>query len=384
LNDKQLIAIAIIGAAFTPGGLFAADMSGEREFQQRGYLGLGIGISRLKPESSCNCYEVDDDNDFAGILHAGIDLSPRFTLEGYYANLGEAGIGYRTTGQHAGDVEYKHYGVSLLGYLYNSKDAADYADSSDDDEGFYRREGLSLFGRIGLGKMDNRSNLDYRQNAELHLHLGVGAEYGWANGFAARAEFVSYDKDAKLLSLSLIKRFGKATAPMVAAAPAAVVEEPAAMETNAGDTADNAPSGDGSGEAVEARPGTGGPRADAAIVPAHILSDLDLPVVYFSLDGDDLTPQSKKDLEPLVDTLKKYPSMQVDVEGHTDSLGSTDYNMELSRRRAEQVIDYLVGQGVSRNQLVAKPFGESMPVADNSSEDGRRLNRRVTFSIKKY
>jgi len=121
-----------------------------------------------------------------------------------------------------------------------------------------------------------------------------------------------------------------------------------------------------------------------AFIPETILSDLDLPVVYFTLDGHDLTPPSKKDLEALIDILKKYPNMQVEVRGHADASGSADYNLELSLKRANQVVDYLIGQGIPRDQLTARPFGESMPIADNGTEESRRLNRRVTFFIKKY
>ena len=82
-------------------------------------------------------------------------------------------------------------------------------------------------------------------------------------------------------------------------------------------------------------------------------------------------------LDVAAEALRACPNIRTEVEGHTDSIGSEVYNQALSQRRADSVADYLVDHGVSSGRLEAKGFGESNPIADNSTEDGRAQNRRV-------
>ena len=79
--------------------------------------------------------------------------------------------------------------------------------------------------------------------------------------------------------------------------------------------------------------------------------------------------------------LAAHGALVIRVEGHTDSQGDDAYNLELSQRRAQAVVDYLVGKGVDRARLQAKGFGEARPLADNRTRDGRAENRRVVFTI---
>jgi len=176
----------------------------DQDFNGRLYLGLSAGISQLEPLSPCGCQFVDDNEDTTIGLHLGYDLTKRITLEAHYAELGEAGIGLSSTREHQGEVDYTHFGVSALVYLLNNCGEDEY-----DNFGYYAREGLSLYGRIGASNMDNdSSNIIFERQEDIHLHLGLGLEYGFANGFALRGEFISYDEDAKVLTLAIIKRFG--------------------------------------------------------------------------------------------------------------------------------------------------------------------------------
>jgi outer membrane protein OmpA-like peptidoglycan-associated protein len=77
----------------------------------------------------------------------------------------------------------------------------------------------------------------------------------------------------------------------------------------------------------------------------------------------------------------QYPDSLVDVYGHTDSTGADQYNMDLSQRRADAVSRYLISRGVSSARLQAKGMGESYPVADNNTAEGRAKNRRVEVKI---
>ena len=103
--------------------------------------------------------------------------------------------------------------------------------------------------------------------------------------------------------------------------------------------------------------------------------------VTFDVGSYTLKPQFRTTLDKVADSLKQYPNSLVDVYGHTDSTGSSDYNQTLSENRATTVAGYLQTQGITSSRLRSQGFGETMPVADNSSEDGRARNRRVEIKI---
>ncbi len=83
----------------------------------------------------------------------------------------------------------------------------------------------------------------------------------------------------------------------------------------------------------------------------------------------------------VVSILKEYPSISIDIEGHTDSQGNAQHNLELSKKRANAVMDFLTKNGISANRLKAKGFGITKPIADNKTAEGRQKNRRVEFKI---
>jgi flagellar motor protein MotB len=105
--------------------------------------------------------------------------------------------------------------------------------------------------------------------------------------------------------------------------------------------------------------------------------------MYFEVDSAMLKPESTETLQQVLAVLKSKPLLNLVIEGHTDSQGSDKYNLELSQKRAQAVIDWLVKSGIDVNRLIAKGYGESKPVADNSRPDGRALNRRVEISVDK-
>ncbi len=86
-------------------------------------------------------------------------------------------------------------------------------------------------------------------------------------------------------------------------------------------------------------------------------------------------------LEENLKILQDNPTLVIEVQGHTDAIGTDEYNMRLSQARAAAVKKWMVDRGISPDRLVAKGYGESMPIASNSTKEGRQKNRRVVFKI---
>lgn len=101
----------------------------------------------------------------------------------------------------------------------------------------------------------------------------------------------------------------------------------------------------------------------------------------FAHDSDEITTVTKDNLSKLAGTLDKYDDTNILVEGHTDATGTDEYNRELSERRASSVKDYLKDQGIASKRIEDVGYGESQPIADNETTDGRQKNRRVEVAI---
>ena len=112
-----------------------------------------------------------------------------------------------------------------------------------------------------------------------------------------------------------------------------------------------------------------------------LLSTIILQGVNFANDSDVLTGEAMAVLDGAVETLRRYPELKVEIAGHTDSNDSDEYNQALSERRAKAVKNYFLGRALPADSFTAKGYGESQPIADNSSEEGRAANRRVELRI---
>jgi outer membrane protein OmpA-like peptidoglycan-associated protein len=103
--------------------------------------------------------------------------------------------------------------------------------------------------------------------------------------------------------------------------------------------------------------------------------------LLFKLNSADLSDEAKQELRKVGGVLKKYENTQILLEGHTDDTGSDDYNMKLSKRRAQSVSSYLQSEDLPASRLVTKWYGESQPKYANDSEANREKNRRVELAI---
>jgi len=103
--------------------------------------------------------------------------------------------------------------------------------------------------------------------------------------------------------------------------------------------------------------------------------------IFFATDSFSLKPESKGQLKEIVGFMKSNPGLVIEIGGHTDHQGSENYNLLLSGKRANAVVQALVEMGVQLTRLSSKGYGFAIPVADNSTEEGRALNRRTEFKI---
>ncbi len=328
--------------ALCAGVLFATPVTSFAE-ENRFYGGIGFGLSEMKPDTEGTTYSVADSTSMGGKLYLGYDLLDYFSVEGYYSDLGEAKMSPN------GRISYRDLGVSGLLYLLDPGE---------------KRSGLMMFLRAGVGKMYNDTSLNYSRVNDSHFMLGAGFEYGLSGGYSLRLDLDMYDKDARLATLSVMKRFGSKPAPVIIRPP-----EPEQVVDGDADN-DGVPDSKDKCPASEAlvRVDVSGCEMKQVIV---------LKGVTFASNSAELIGDSHTVLDLVAESLKRYQQQQIEVAGYTDDRGNAAYNKQLSLRRAEAVRDYLIKRGVVADNLTASGYGEENPVADNKRKAGRAQNRRV-------
>lgn len=358
-----------------------------QQFDKNIYLGVGALGSTLEPRVNESAFRIAESQSFGGLVSAGADLNTRLSLEGYYRYLGEAGL--RTDSQ-TGTIGYQTVGLSGLLYLFGSQGYT----------GLRNRTGVMLYGRAGVGYLDNSSeDVEFLRLQSTHVTVGAGLEYGFENGFGLRAEFLNHDADARDFSVSIVKRFGRAgevnltpepVVDVVSEAPAEIVNDPVStIADNTGPVAAPIPpppipnwdkDGDGvldtDDQCANTPAGTTVDRSGCSFSGV-------LEGVTFASGSAELTAAATQILDQIVSELAANGKIEIAVHSHTDNRGSAAANMGLSRRRAVSVVRYLADVGgIDLARMSAVGFGESRPVQSNRTEAGRQANRRVEIVVK--
>jgi len=317
------------------------------------YVGLGFGASHLDPDTSgSQIYKVNDRVHSAGSLALGLDLSRHLSIEAQAVDLGRVGF------SSGGTIAYQEFSGSALFYVGG-------------DRGRWKRSGLTAFGRIGGGKLINRTReVPYTKANEFHYLLGLGAEYTFRSGLGLRAEAITFDTDINYGQLGLVYRFGKRRqsklVQTVKADPAPVIEPVVEVP-------------------VAVAPVEPVKPVVAAAIPSTVDACLKLNGVLdgvnFHSNSADLTDQSIEILGGVTEKLRSCETTRILVAAHTDSQGSAEYNQALSERRARTVAKFLGSNGISYSRLRAKSFGERVPIDTNETAEGRSRNRRVELRI---
>ena len=341
------------------------------------------------------------DTDVTYSLFVGYQIVPWLALEATWMDLGNMNVetsgtysyttvnpppaGVPTGGSYSSRTEFESSGPAFsallmlpfmetwnvygrLGYYMGDNELSANFDAQDDRLGT----------PIGAPYAANVSESD---DSGVFL-WGAGVSYTWDQRVSFRLEYTNITdvvelggdnaSDMERFTVGVAYRFGHVEepmapmAPMAAAAPVAVAAAPTkcADADNDGvcDTADrcpNTPAGD--------RVGPFGCSCDVTIR------------THFAFDSAELTAEDRAELERVAVRLKELEFVGGTAIGHTDDVGDEAYNQKLSERRAQAVADFLTAQGVGAGRVTAIGMGETEPLADNATEEGRAQNRRVTI-----
>ncbi|MDZ7877569.1 MAG: OmpA family protein [Saprospiraceae bacterium] len=122
---------------------------------------------------------------------------------------------------------------------------------------------------------------------------------------------------------------------------------------------------------------------DLTLLKLEVGKVITLKNIYFDSDKADLLPRSNVELNKLSSVMLANPTLEIEIIGHTDNVGAADYNLTLSRRRAAQVREFLIENGISPARMITNGFGQTQPIVKNETEGGRQMNRRVEYRILK-
>jgi outer membrane protein OmpA-like peptidoglycan-associated protein len=120
---------------------------------------------------------------------------------------------------------------------------------------------------------------------------------------------------------------------------------------------------------------------DVPLSPIRQGETVILKNIFYGFDSFEVKPESQAELNKIIEFLNSNPSVQIEISGHTDNIGNSQYNQVLSEKRAKSVVDYLAGKGIQINRLSFKGYGSSVPKTGNDTEEGRSINRRTELRI---
>lgn len=329
------------------------------------YLGIGLGQSIMDPQDDDDWQTIEeDDGDTAGYLAVGNRFKPKWFTELRITDLGSV------------DVE-------TIDAANTDTDMVN-VDVTDFSVGYYLlglpEKRFNIYGRLGAGLLnteaeDSLINLDNATFAELIAGIGLQVRLG--ERYFVRAEASTYGEDYQAGFVSINRYFGKSPEPAVVyqepkPEPIAMVQPP--MDSD----------GDGVNDDRDNCPDTpAGALVDANGCAKQITETIrETMYIEFETNKAEVSASSYGDIQRLTTVMTQYPNTKITITGHTDSIGSEDYNQKLSESRAIAVKRVMVETfKIADSRITAIGKGESAPIASNDTAAGRSQNRRVESSI---
>lgn len=337
-SAKIWVALGLLGMGTA--GAQADDINGW-------YAGAGVGQSRSNFNNTGIAAGVgsaataisSSSNDTAYKLFGGYKFNPNFALEGGYFDLGKFGLSSATPALN-GSLKVNGWNLDALGILPIS-------------------DKFSFFGRLGLQDAYTRDSFvgtgvtnANPTNSQINYDAGLGIQYNITPAAEVRGEWETYRindavsgrSNINVYSVSLVFPFGSAPKPVAAAPAPAPAPAPQAVE------------------------------APAAAPEQLTLSAGSL----FDFDKADVKPEGKKSLDKLATDLQSVNYDAISVTGHTDRIGSDEYNMKLSVRRAESVKKYLVdAHGIAPTKIFTTGKGKTDPVTKPGECKGKKATKKL-------
>jgi OOP family OmpA-OmpF porin len=329
------------------------------------YVGIGAGRSQVNIADERIRSQLlgagltmtsidDDDRDLGYTLAGGRKFNRNFALEGGYFDLGEFGFTANTTlpGALIGTLELRGVNMDAIGILPLGEKFSAFGRA-----GVIRAEAKDTFRGTGGVTVVNPNP----EERDTNYKVGLGVQYDFTPSLGLVGEWQRYrvndavgnTGDVDLALVRLVYAFGATrSAPRAAAVSEAA---PAPTQT---------------------------PAPVLVVVPvAQTQQYCGILDIQFEIDRDAIEREEQEKLSVLETFLKKYPETTAVIEGHTDEVGASAENMRLSQRRAESVVSYLANRGIARSRLEAVGYGETRPLADNRTQIGQRLNRRINAVV---
>ncbi len=292
------------------------------------YLGGKLGINHY--QHGCEAWSLDCDKDsFAAGIFTGYQFNENFALEAAYIDLGDAKASYLENGnayQHTGSM--KGLELSVLGSIHLTEKVAAFAKAG-------------AFNWHGSNKgAFNKTNED-----DWAATVGAGLTYQLNDAWQARFEYQYFNNlgndtiggtNAHLTTIGISYQFGRVRPSIVTK----TIVKVAPME----------------------------------------LEEVTFPLLF---DFDKSNLLLTDSLAVVINRLTKYRQAQVILRGYSDAKGNSNYNLALSKRRVDSIVNYLIAAGVNETQIISEYFGEQYPVADNITEEHRHLNRNVKILLPK-
>ncbi len=346
-TKSLVLTAALISSAFFNSAVLAVELSSVKQsiddIRDPFYIGLGLGVSFLKPETNSVAVTLSQDSDVAYKLFGGYQFNDNWAAEFFWADMGQAEASSGST--LVGIVEYQSFGVGGL-YQYPVT------------------ENWDVFATAGIGRLRNSFQLINAERVEdSFIYAGAGVMWNMAKTWDLRAEYDYYDSDAQMLSLNIVKRFGSATSKRIARLENKVQQQVVIASASI---------------------------ASAPVEKQKTCDDyaITLNGVIFAKRSVELTQQSKKALDDVLLRMLELPeAIKFEVRAHTDDIGTELYNYTLSLARARVVRDYFAEHGIALSRIDAQGYGEWRPKKSNETQSGRYVNRRaelLLLGVEKY
>lgn len=318
---------------------------------------IGAGASLLNPDLGQTHYKLQQNTATAVRLGLGYMINPHWQVGISAASLGKAQlIGNNNLPATSAELDYRFLG--LAGSWYPGA-----------NNGHKINGKLNWLLTAGVGQIDNSAKgVNYRRENNYSISFGAGLEYELNRNYSLLLLGESYDKDAALLSLSLVYANHRQAALKKATTKPAITP---VMHLDK--------DGDGIIKANDCCPNT---PADLEVNSrgCPVFTQL-VYAVNFSHNSSALSHGAKLKLQKIAYIINAYPQMKIQLSGHTDSLGKAAYNLQLAAQRANKVQLFLSSQGVNPQQMRVESFGKAEPLYSNAHRGGRMKNRRVELFI---